>query len=223
MKLFVWDFHGVLERGNEDAVIEISNTVLEQFGYVERFTQAENEQLYGRKWYEYYEYLLPGEAHERHLDLQKASFDMSDNRADIMAKHVKPNHHAPEVLSAIALSHRQIVISNTKPSSLVLFIAAAGLTDYFDKDNAFAVDMHRRDYKRTKQDVLREFLDSNPADEVVIIGDSKSDMELSGVAGGVRYLYAHPHRVFKDCDADYRIHDLRDLLREVRKPQLAAQ
>lgn len=37
MKLFVWDFHGVLEKGNEGAVLEISNKILGDFRYKERF------------------------------------------------------------------------------------------------------------------------------------------------------------------------------------------
>jgi len=31
-KLFVWDFHGVLEKDNEQAVIQISNDVLKELG-----------------------------------------------------------------------------------------------------------------------------------------------------------------------------------------------
>jgi len=30
--LFVWDFHGVLERGNEYAVQDVCNRVLKEFG-----------------------------------------------------------------------------------------------------------------------------------------------------------------------------------------------
>jgi len=84
MKLFVWDFHGVLESGTENTVFEISNQVLEDFGYRERFTRQENHDLFGRKWYEYYEYLLPAQNHERHMSLQQASFVMSDSRPDLM-------------------------------------------------------------------------------------------------------------------------------------------
>lgn len=39
MKLFVWDFHGVLEKDNDLAVLDISNKVLEQSGYAERFSE----------------------------------------------------------------------------------------------------------------------------------------------------------------------------------------
>jgi phosphoglycolate phosphatase-like HAD superfamily hydrolase len=224
MKLFVWDFHGVLEKGNEAAVIEISNAVLEEFGYSERFTPEENESLYGRKWYEYFEYLLPTEPHERHLQLQAASFKMSDERWDIVTKHIKPTANAIGVLEAIASSHQQIVVSNTKPHALVEYIRTVGMTDYFNHTNAFAVDQHKRDAARTKQDVLREYLESNPqVQQLVIIGDSKSDMALVEVAGGTRYLYAHPHRAFKDAESDYQTHDLRDILREVHEPQMAIQ
>ena len=39
MKLFVWDFHGVLEKGNDLAVLDITNKVLEQAGYSERLNE----------------------------------------------------------------------------------------------------------------------------------------------------------------------------------------
>ena len=38
MKLFVWDLHGVLEKGNEIALLEISNIILKKFGYLEKFS-----------------------------------------------------------------------------------------------------------------------------------------------------------------------------------------
>lgn len=215
MKLFVWDFHGVLESGTENTVLEISNQVLTDFGYTERFTAKENHDLFGRKWFEYYEYLLPDETHERHLSLQQTSFNMSDARPDLMAKNVRPNDHAFEVLSAVAGRHQQIIISNTKPSSLRLFIAAARMESYFDLDNAFAVDLHRRDVTRTKHDVLREYEGTQSFESVVTIGDSAADMTLATPPNGVRYLYARPDRTFKKAEAEYRIHDLREILREV--------
>lgn len=41
MKLFVWDFHGFLEKDNEKAVVEITNMVLSQFDYEERLSLDE--------------------------------------------------------------------------------------------------------------------------------------------------------------------------------------
>jgi phosphoglycolate phosphatase-like HAD superfamily hydrolase len=215
MKLFVWDFHGVLEKGNEGAVLEISNQVLRDFGYQEQFSVQENHRLYGCKWYQYFEHILPHEPHERHLELQLASFTMSDTHPDIISKHVDANDHALAMLRSISSKYDQIVISNTKPSSLELFIKATGMTDYFNSSNAFAVDIHKRDAQRTKLHVLSKYLLRHPADQIVAIGDSPADMLLATPPTGVRYLYSHPGRQFKDCQADYRITDLRELLREL--------
>lgn len=38
MKLFIWDFHGVLEKGNDDAVVEITNLALRRHGYSRELT-----------------------------------------------------------------------------------------------------------------------------------------------------------------------------------------
>jgi hypothetical protein len=37
-------------------------------------------------------------------------------------------------------------------------------------------------------------------------------MSLRDVAGGVTYLFAHPGTEFRDCEADFRIRDLRVIL-----------
>jgi hypothetical protein len=49
MKLFVWDFHGVLEKGNDGAVVEITNIALQRFGYSRRMTIQEGEFLSGKR------------------------------------------------------------------------------------------------------------------------------------------------------------------------------
>ena len=89
-KLFVWDFHGTLEKGNELAALEISNLVMAEHGYYERFTTGDAYTLYGKKWYEYFEYLLPDEAHEVHVKLQHDCFEWPEAEA-IVAKFLKPN------------------------------------------------------------------------------------------------------------------------------------
>lgn len=217
MNLFVWDFHGTLEKGNERAVQKVSNRVLESFGYAQRLSEEDSQRLYGRNWYEYFEHLLPQEPHERHVQLQEAAFLLSNGRPDIyIAKYVTPNDHAHEVLDAILLSeHDQIVISHTLPESLDLFLEVVRMTQYFPEGAAFAVNGHAREVQRTKQDVLREFLKSMSYKKIVVIGDSPKDVQLVSVAGGVSYLYAHPGRPFQECPADYQIRDLREILREV--------
>ncbi|MGW0436638.1 HAD family hydrolase [Micromonospora sp. NPDC003197] len=216
MKLFVWDLHGVLEQGNDRAVIDISNEVLSTFGYEQRFDYQKGRQLYGHKWYEYFSFILPDETHDRHLELQEACFTLSEEEPDLQCRWMTPTPHVGTVLTAIGAHHQQIVISNTRSGTLDMFLKLLELTDHFPAGRAFAVDQHVRDAKTTKKDVLGEYLLGRPAfDELVIIGDSASDMRLAEVAGGTTYLFAHPEFAFRDCAADFRIRDLREVLRRV--------
>ncbi|MFY1615967.1 HAD family hydrolase [Micromonospora sp. WMMD736] len=213
MKLFVWDLHGVLERGNDRAVVDISNEVLSTFGYAQRFGYEDGRRLYGHKWYEYFATLLPAESHRRHLELQDACFILSEERPELQYRWMTPTPHVATVLSAVAASHQQIVISNTRPGTLDMFLKLLDLTDHFVPGRAFAVDQHVRDVKTTKRDVLACYLTGQPSfDEIVIIGDSASDMRLVEVAGGTTYLFAHPDFAFRNCNADFRIRDLRRVL-----------
>lgn len=215
MKLFVWDLHGTLEQGNEDAVVEISNMALAQLGYAQRFTGAHGRELYGLKWYEYFAFLLPDEPHEKHLELQKRSFQLSDNGAHIMAKHMQPAVNALKVVAAIADTHQQILISNTIPTTIPLFINALGMEAYFNKQNAFAVDNHQKEIKRTKKDVLADYLQDKIFDDIIVIGDSDSDMDVAEFAGGKGYLYAHAYLPFRSEKGYARINDLAEVLTEL--------
>jgi phosphoglycolate phosphatase-like HAD superfamily hydrolase len=217
MKLFVWDLHGVLEFGNHQAAVDISNQILSNFGHLERFTYEDGTVLYGRKWYEYFEWLLPDNTHDYHLSLQDACFQFSEFDLAIQRQWLKPTTHAWDVLSTIGEKHHQILISNTRSGNLELFLKTLQLEKFFPNPSvALAVDGHAQNAQRTKNDVLSDYLatecGNNEYDEIVIIGDSSSDMRLRDVAGGVTYLYAHPEFSFRDCAADFKIRDLRDVL-----------
>lgn len=214
MKLFVWDFHGVLEKGNEGAVLEISNEVLKRFGYSRRFTKEDIAKLYGLRWYEYFEYLFPQESRERHLALQECCFKISNANPEIIAKHIQPNHHVHDVLGRIGQKHYQILISHTQPRSLIMFLDSVQISPYFPDKNVFAVNT-RQQRTRTKKAALGEFLKDKKFDSIIVIGDSSNDKDLISVAGGTFYLYSHPGKPFKECNACYKINDLRELLREV--------
>lgn len=215
MKLFVWDFHGVLEKDNELAVLDISNQVLAETGYVERFTKKDNQKFYGLKWFQYFERLLPDQSLEQHMALQAACFAFAERNMHILAKHIKPNKYANTVLNTIQKKgHDQIVISNTRPQDLVWFLEAVGISKYFPAGKAFGVNAHQK--HGVKKDVLAQYLHAKIFDGVVIIGDSHSDMELCQISGGTTYFYNHPHiGNTGPVDADYKITDLRKILNEV--------
>ncbi len=215
MKLFVWDFHGVLEKDNDLAVLDISNQVLAEAGYTERFSEADNQKYYGLKWYQYFERLLPHLTPEQHMALQTACFTYAEANWHILEKHIKPNDNVPEVLTAIqSAGHDQIILSNTRPTDLLWFVPAVHIERYFPPDKVIGVNAHEK--HGDKKEALRHYLHGKTFDDIVIIGDSQHDMELQEVAGGVTYFYNHPHlpatRLVK---ADHTITDLRDLLHEV--------
>lgn len=214
--MFVWDFHGVLEKDNELAVLEISNRVVEQAGHKKRFSEADNRTLYGRKWHEYFAYILPQLTHEQHLSLQAAAFKYAEDNLHILEKYIKPNDYAVEVLEAINMAgHDQILLSNTRQSDLVWFVNAVGLKKYFPEDKLFGVNAHEQ--QGAKEATLKSYLVAKQFEAIVAIGDSQADMQVAHAAGAISYFYSHPTITTTDKTvvADYLISDLRAVLKEI--------
>ena len=216
MKLFVWDFHGVLEKDNELAVLDISNRVLEQAGYTERLSAKDSQEYYGLKWYQYFERLLPNLSTDQHMALQAACFRFAEQNLHILADHIRPNDHAHEILEAIELAgHDQIIVSNTRQQDLLWFVQAIGIEQYFPEEKVFGVNAHQT--HSAKKDALQKYLATKPDTSIVIVGDSAGDMELKEVQGGTTYFYTHPHLTpsTQKSAADFYISDLRAMLREL--------
>lgn len=215
MKLFVWDFHGVLEKDNDLAVLDISNSILRENGYKERFSPEDNKAYYGLKWYEYFERLLPNLSNEEHMALQAACFKFAEDNLDILSKHIKTNDYAQEVLKSISeAKHDQILLSNTRPHDLLWFVETVGLTKYLPKSKIFGVNAHQK--HGNKREALSDYLKDKEYEGIIIIGDSEKDMELKAVAGGTTYFYSHPHiQLEKIVKANYIITDLRKVLQEL--------
>lgn len=178
-KLFVWDFHGTLEHGNDNAVQEITNSVLEEHGYTRRITLTEAEMLTGKSWHEYFAFLLPDLDYEHYLKLQAKCISIAQSNPEIITKNIKPTPYAGEVLEAIDKSpHTQIVLSNTQPQSLDLFLESVYIDHYFPPLHRIAVDVPAP--KLTKKEWLCSFLsDKNFPGGVIAIGDSSWDVELA--------------------------------------------
>ncbi|MBI4224764.1 MAG: HAD family hydrolase [Candidatus Sungbacteria bacterium] len=213
MKLFIWDFHGTLEKGTEWAAYEITNRVLHEYGYDQRMDEQLVHRLYGKKWYEYFIHLLPHESKETHIALQKRCFEVDMECPEIIEQAIKANDHAASVLAGIASDHDQILISNTSQERLRDFLHMTNLYEFFPEGKNFGADAHRLEAHRSKQDVADEYLNGRDFEKIVVVGDSPQDM--IPLPNAVRYLYAHEGREFKECDADYRIRDLREVLREL--------
>jgi phosphoglycolate phosphatase-like HAD superfamily hydrolase len=169
--------------------------------------------LYGLKWYEYFEHLLPDEPHEKHLELQALSFDLSDKNPALIARYMRPTANIIDVLQAIESSfHNQILISNTIPTAIPHFTKALGIENYFTVANAFPVNAHSKDAMNSKEAALDIYLQGKEYDDIIVIGDSMTDLRLAAHAKAKAYLYAHPGYDFRAEGGDYRINDLREVL-----------
>lgn len=221
MKLFVWDFHGVLEKGNDDIVFEITNNVLEKHGHSRRMSKEECELLSGRLWRNYFLYLIPELNENEASMLHSACIEMEQNSPELFDKHIKLNDHVEYVLEAIQKSnHSQILISNTQPKILDFYVKLIGIKDYFPSTHRFGVDSSTCN-RKTKKDHLHEFLDDNKNfKEIISIGDSPSDMDLINVPSmkGTSYLYSYPTRAHRIAECHYKIDDLRRVLQEIKAP-----
>lgn len=213
MKLFVWDFHGTLEKGNEHAVVEITNHVLQMNGYVPSLNEALAREWYGKKWYEFFEYMLPDKPHATHIQLQEDCITYQRENPDVVACHIQPNNHAKDVLRAISHAHDQILISNTRLFDLEMFLRATGLDEFFPHGKFFGIDAHQINPKSNKKDVLKKYLIEKSFEKIIIVGDSPHDM--IPIESAITYLYAHKDRPFRECEATHKIKDLRSVLKEL--------
>lgn len=131
--LFVWDFHGTLEKNNVKAVQEIINKVLKRFGIEKEISFKEAVDLYGLSWIDYFKYIYP----EGELNAWKKMKRMTEeiqNKDNVVEKYIKPMDHAREVLSVIrAKGHLNIILSNCQPNLIEYFVGLVGLTEFFEK------------------------------------------------------------------------------------------
>jgi FMN phosphatase YigB (HAD superfamily) len=134
----------------------------------------------------------------------------------IMTRHLRPSKNLLHTLEAVQAKHEQILISNTIPEGMRLFIHLLGISKFFNETNAFPVDQHMSQVRGVKKDILAGYLEVRPKyDEIVVIGDSETDMELAEAFGAKAYLYAHQGMDFRSKKGHYKINDLKEVLREL--------
>jgi phosphoglycolate phosphatase-like HAD superfamily hydrolase len=214
MNLYVFDFHGVLEKGTEKAVMEVSNMALKSKNYSCTISHEDAIKYYGLKWDEIFQKAL-NISKEKAAELYEECKRIDDSNPQIITKCTKQNDNASGVLDEILRQKNDyILISNTRPKALKEFIKSANLEKYFNENNSFGVNKHEKGQELSKEAVLKEFLAQKSYEKIIIIGDSPKDIELKNVSPGnsTTFLYTHPGMDFKDCEADYKIRDLMEIL-----------
>lgn len=216
MKLFVWDFHGVLEKNNDLTLLEITNTILKKNNFCEQIDEELGKKLYGRRWYQYFEYLLPHETYATHIELTRQCFIYNDAHPEITEKYIKTAKYAKEVLEKVSKDNDIILISNTNIDSLMAYLKAVKLDKFFPREKIFGTDSHRNKNTKTKTEYLEEYVKKfGKFEKVIVIGDALEEMKMAAAVRAKFYLYAHKGKNFRDCPCNNKIRDLREVLKEI--------
>ncbi|MBD3354939.1 HAD hydrolase-like protein [Candidatus Woesearchaeota archaeon] len=213
--LFVWDFHGVLEKDNEFAVKEVVNNVLPIFGIDRKATVKECLDLYGKKWADYYRYFAPDKDEDTIHNMVEKAVEYSVGKK-VASKYIKPMDHAHAVLKQIEdAGHMNIIMSNSNPGALDYFLDSVDMSSIFRYK--YAADRHRKNSheKNSKELWLNRFLEKkSDFQKIVVIDDSPAGIEMGRKLGAVTYHFnrydSHPK-----SGADYKISDLREILKEI--------
>ena len=221
--LFAWDFHGVLEKDNDLAVMEVCNKVLEELNLSMRITLEEVRKLYGARWYDYFNYLLPNFSPDKKRKCAQRGIKIG---LRIAANYIKPNDWAEYVLKEITKKgHHNIVVSTSTPAVIEWFVECTGLKrwirDCFGIDPEINYHSAEGQFDRglEKARIIKEYARKiENLEKIVAIGDTKEDIKAGRLCGATTYLYTYPYLLKrKEIEADYHITDLREILKEIKK------
>ncbi|MFA5135670.1 MAG: HAD family hydrolase [Patescibacteria group bacterium] len=219
-KLFVWDFHGTLERGNVYAVQELVNKTILKVGHGNSISLEDTVKLYGLSWIDYFKYVHPGGS----LDVWQKMKDITkeiQEKEKTVEKYMEPMYFADAVLGAIqGKGYSNIVLSNSELRWIKYFVELVGLAEYFD--DYIAIDAHDRsreesELKQAKATALKRYIGQHAFDQVVKIGDRESDIEAGKSVGATTYFFRNEFNAGKQITVqpDYEISDLREVLKEL--------
>jgi phosphoglycolate phosphatase-like HAD superfamily hydrolase len=175
--LYVWDFHGTLEKDNEKSVHVVCNKVLQEQGINRPVSMEEVIALYGLPWAGYFKHLTGSNDENYIQQLCTRAIQLSREFAPL---YCKPADGAQELLTALKLAgHTNIVLSNTRPDRLREFIQVVNLTGYID------------DYISSEGDKtakLKNWLQGKRFEKIYAIGDNEQDIEAGLAAGATTIL-----------------------------------
>ena len=217
-KLFAWDFHGTLEQGTEVGFAEILRKLARENNYKTTVRLTEVRKLFGISILDYLRHFFPKLSDKEIYELRTQIKD-NQNRKHI-ERYVKPAPYAHEVLRKIkADGHKSIVVSTSSRPHIIRFLEIVDLTEYFD--GIFGTDRHALDKEfdivKEKAKVIKSFAKKHkiPSKNTVVIGDREGEIDAGILLGAKTYQYIQPEIPHVATRADFKIYDLREVLREI--------
>lgn len=212
MKIFVWDFHGVLEKDNELAVKRICEEILEEFGIKKEVSIEFIIETYGKPWGGFFRKLSPESSEETIYEMVEKAVNKSK---EVSKKYLKPMDNARFVLEKIKNNgDMNIVLSNSRYDRLMGFIETVGLDDVIDGVVGIGRALEGKDFDivKHKRDRILELKEKFKPEECIVTGDNEWDVGAGNMAGSTTFLFS-PKNKDMESKADFVIDDLRDILK----------
>lgn len=217
-KLFAWDFHRTLEQGTEVGFAQILRDLAQTINYPVEIDLEEVRRLYGVSVLDYLQHFFPKLSSEELVKLRK-KIRTRQNREHIK-KHIKSAPYAHEVLEKIKKSrHKNIVVSTSSKQHIRRFLRVVSMLAYFDA--IFGIDRHALDLPfdiaSEKARAIKSYAQENQVsvEDIVVIGDRTGDIDAGRLIGAKTYQYINPDFPIVKTNADVKITDLRQILKEI--------
>lgn len=218
VKVFAWDFHGTLEQGVEVGFWYILKEIAKKRGIRENFKLSEVRKLYGITVANYLRHFFPNSS-EGEIREMMAEVARIQNQTHLK-KYVKAAPGAIEILTKIRRAgHKNIILSNSHPDHINPLIKIVGMTGLIEE--VYAIDRHythkKLDPVVEKTKVLRKLIKRLKLahGQLIAIGDRASDVNAGLAAGAVTYQYLRRGFPIDKTDAQYKIYDFAEILREI--------
>lgn len=218
--LFVWDFHGTLEKDNVRALEYLVNKTLWSFGIKKEITFDETVRLYGLSWIDYFKYMYPDGNLGTWRKMKSKAVEIQ-TKEQMVERYIKPMDFAQEVLGTIKQKeHSNIVLSNTAPEHIEYFASLVGINNFID--DYLALDTHdtlrqKTEIQEVKSTILQNYVKDKQFGKIIKIGDRESDIEAGKTVGAVTYFFRNEFNKNHQLaiKPDYEISDLRRILKEL--------
>ena len=218
LKLFAWDFHGTLEQGTEIGFAEILRKLARENNYKTTVRLTEVRKLFGISILDYLRHFFP-KLSDKEIYALRTQIKDRQNRKHI-EKYVKPAPFAHDVLENIkSVGHKNIVVSTSSRPHIIRFLEIVDMMKYFD--GIFGTDRHALDKHfdivKEKTKVIKSFAKKHkiPNKNIIVIGDREGEIEAGILLGAKTYQYIHPEITHIVTRAQFKIYDLREVLREI--------
>lgn len=206
--LFAWDFHGVLEKGNDIAFSKLFLKCYESLNLSKDISEEDILQHYGLKFSDIIQKVIPDA--DYNIINHFFNYFNKDNFAHVR-KYMREREEASYVLGRIKdAGHDNVVISSASQESIDRFVDVIDLRNYFEK--IIGIGNYYSE-KATKSYFLRLLGSLSRYSKLIMIGDHCNDMFEGKKLDAKTYLFSENG---KSCpDADNVINRLYDVLKEI--------